>query len=357
MSLDAMTTRRRVHAADTAAGVRYGLTMNAVCRDLRAVAASLLDPALHGDALQRACADLHAMALASEPALTQTPIALASGVAISPRDAANCILDAPRTACLARAVDAAVAARIPRSTPIEVLYAGCGPFAPLALCTAALRPDAPLRFTLIDAHAPNLARAHRLFERAGLAHMIASMVCEDAARWTRPPGPAPDILIAEVMQRALALEPQVAVLVNLSPQCRPDAAIVPSLIRIDLALRRLDTMFDAGVPDSVLGTALTLSRASLPALRAALLHDSTGLPDTVLELPRDAPSGRVGVLLTHVEAGDGYVLAPGASGLTQPLPLLAQGIASPGDRFRLRYRLEPVPGFDVTRMAAVGTGE
>jgi hypothetical protein len=331
--------------------------MNASCRALRAVAASLLDPSLRGNFLQRACANLHAMAVASEPALPEAPISLASGVAIGPRDAANCILDAPRTACLARAVDAAVAARLPRLTPIEVIYAGCGPFAPLALCTAALRPDAPLRFTLIDAHVSNLARAHRLLERAGLAHMIASMVCEDAARWTRPPGPAPDVLVAEVMQRALAHEPQVAVLTNLSSQCRPDAAIVPSAIRIDLALRRPADLFDAGVPDRVLGTALTLSRASLPVLRAAILRDSTGLPGTALNVPRDAPEGCVGVLLTHVEAGDGHVLTPGSSGLTQPLPLLAQGIAGPGDRYRLRYRLQPVPGFDVERMAAASEGE
>ena len=336
--------------------MRYGLAMNSP-HDLRAVAAALLHAALRGEALQQACADLLALAVASEPELGEAPIALASGVAISPRDAANCILDGPRTACLARAVDAAVAARIPSSQPIEVLYAGCGPFAPLALCTAALRPDAPLRFTLIDAHAPNLARARRLFERAGLAHMIASTVCADAACWTRPPGPPPDILIAEVMQRALALEPQVAVMANLLSQCRPDAAMVPAVIRVDLALRRVDEMFDPGVPDRVLGTALTLSRASLPALRAAILRDATVLPEIVLDVPRDAPTDCVGVLLTHVEAGEGHVLAAGSSGLTQPLPLLAQGLVRPGDRFRLRYRLEPVPGFDLERMTTVREGE
>jgi hypothetical protein len=153
------------------------------------------------------------------------------------------------------------------------------------------------------------------------------------------------------MQRALALEPQVAVLANLSPQIHPGAVFVPYVIRIDLALRRPDDMLDARVPDRVLGTALTLSRASLPALRAALLHDSTGLPETVPDVPRDAPSGCVGVPRTHVEAGERSMLAPGSSGLTQPLPLLAQSLARPGDRFRLRYRLEPLPSFGVERVA------
>lgn len=319
------------------------------------LAARILDPTIAGASLQRACDELHDWALGPLPALSGASIALPSGLAIAPVDAARCLLDAARTACLARALDASIARRLGRNPRgrVDILYAGCGPLAPIALIAAAHHSDAPLRISLVDAHPESLRNACALFERAGLAGLLGDVACDDAACWRLPATAArPAILVAEIMQRALAREPQLAVVANLLPQCQDGADLIPARIGIELVLAPLETLFDGASRPTQhpLGTVLELSTATLPALCGALRGDASGLPEVSLRIPSDAPHGCHAVLLTCIDGGHGHALAEGASGLTQPLPLLQLGQVAPGDTLKLRYRLAPEPGFEFARL-------
>ena len=93
---------------------------------------------------------------------------VAGGKAIAPRDAARCVLDFARTVTFMRGVHAAVAEarrRFP-GTPVEILYAGCGPLAPLALPVVTAL-DARASSSRSSMPTSDRAAARLLFERIG----------------------------------------------------------------------------------------------------------------------------------------------------------------------------------------------
>ena len=84
----------------------------------------------------------------------RSDILVPAGSACSPLDAARCLLDVRRTAIYLRGVHGAIKEaqlRFPKEV-IHVLYAGCGPFAPLCLPLFPLLAGQAVHFTLLDVH-------------------------------------------------------------------------------------------------------------------------------------------------------------------------------------------------------------
>ena len=163
---------------------------------------------------------------------------LPTGKAINPNAAATCLLDYARTRAFARGVHDAIEAakiRFPGEC-IEILYAGTGPYAPLALMqTPFFGPD-EVRFTLIDMHESALSCQAQIISVLGLEEYIEEAVQADAAQWIPPDEKQYHVAIAEVMQRALIVEPQVAVTLALSKHMRPGGLLVPERIELTLCL-------------------------------------------------------------------------------------------------------------------------
>jgi hypothetical protein len=182
-------------------------------------------------------ADLLALepeASAAGPLESATHTRLDSGLAISPLDAARCLWEHERTAMFLRGLDAAITeamARFPGER-IEVLEAGCGPFAPLALALAARRPASEVSFTLLDIHQTNLDSALRLAAQLGLSGSITALPAVDATAVRLET--APHIIVCELLQRGLSREPQVAATINLAPQLRPGGLFLPERVDVHL---------------------------------------------------------------------------------------------------------------------------
>src|SRR5262245_4487809 len=117
-------------------------------------AAILMDADAPLGASRAAAEELYSACSEEVPLLGTTPPALDSGKALSPADAARCVLDFRRTACYLQATAAALDAALQRwpQRPLRVLYAGCGPFAPLALPLARRHSAARVEFVLVDVH-------------------------------------------------------------------------------------------------------------------------------------------------------------------------------------------------------------
>jgi hypothetical protein len=227
-----------------------------------------------------------------------------------------------------------------------VLYAGCGPLAPLCLPLAARIGPEAARFTLLDVHERSVEMARRAVAALGLEPCVRACIHADATTWTNP-GPAPlHIVVAEALERALEREPQVRIMANLAPQLARGGLVVPERIAIEACLA------DAGrevvsVADSegsrqrvVLGTVFELTAASARAL------GSEGIPDAVFPLPPVVPGMPADLMLrTVVTVFGDVVLHEYESGITYPAFVLGPERGRMRGTVRVRYSDGASPRF------------
>ncbi len=260
---------------------------------------------------------------------------LPGGVAIAPLSAARCILDFARTRCFLRAVAAAIGLAQARfGLPVEVLYAGSGPFAPLLFPLTTLLPAGCARFTLLDAHAEAVACVGRLARAFEAERWLASVGVADACVWRAPR--APHVIVAEVMQAGLEREPQVALTQALGAQLAPGGLFVPEQVTLTLCLADLSREF---------GLAATPARAPLGELLRLRADETWPTPEPSARFVApdfDGPARRA-LLLTHVRALGELELRECDSGITYPKALAALGLVDPGVTLEFRYRIGPDP--------------
>ena len=309
---------------------------------LAALSGPLLDP-LAPPGAQRGAAEA-LFALCCELAglrpdatdLDDEPTPLPQGRALGPLSAARCLLDFARTGAFLRGLRAAVdQARSSGGGPVEVLYAGCGPFAPLFLPLTTVLPPGSTRFTLLDLHPRSVAVAARLVEACGAGPWLAGLHAADAFAF-EPEQPV-HVAVVETMQRALEHEPQAALMARLAALLEPGGLLLPENVELDVALA--DLARELG-PEArrrePLGTLLRLARASLAGGAAPA---ETSLACVV---PDAAEPGHA-LVLTRVRVFGGESLGDYDSGITYPLVLHGLGLLDPGCRFEVRWRGGPDP--------------
>jgi len=276
---------------------------------------------------------------------------LPDGWAVSPTQAAMCARDYRRTYTFARGLALAIedARRVVAGRPVRVLYAGCGPWALIALPSMAALPAQVARFTLLDVHERSIDSVRTLIGNIGLASSVDAFVQADAATWTIPAHLTPDVIVTETMNVCLAREPQVAITRHLLRQA-PHAILVPRSVRIDAVLVdptcerppvTADSQGPPPVPDRLeLGTVFELSRQS-----AALWPDTEHavLPAGRIQMPTSIEDRYVPKLFTRIETYGHERLDAYESWLTDPRPF-PKGVATdPGSVIAFRYVPGPSP--------------
>lgn len=295
---------------------------------------------------------------------------LDQGLAISPKVAADCIHDAVRTAQYLRATHAAVLAaqqRFPNQT-LEILYAGCGPFAPLAIPLATQFKPEEIRFTLLDVHQRSLDSAQRAFESLGLSAFVRDYQQCDAATYKHPAANALHIVVTETMQSALLNEPQVSIALNLAPQLCEGGILIPESVAIDACLWDLTykPLPVAPVSDGegrahsepvglqpeinriqlgrVAELTLETCRDLAKKLEAGLSEDQR-LPVGSVETPPDATENFYLTLLTTIRVFGSFVLSEYESLLTFPIVMHDLGKIRGGMKIEFYYQMGRKPGF------------
>lgn len=174
--------------------------------------------------------------------ITDQDIYLPSGKAVSTIKAAHCLKELERTRRFIRGINQAIEHLLNtiQGRTINILYAGCGPYATLLTPLTSRFTPAQINFILLDINPDSLDAAKALYDKLGLSHYVIEYVCTDATTYKFPDSVQIDMVISETMLNALRKEPQVAIMNNLIPQMRDHAIFIPETIVVEAVLTRWD---------------------------------------------------------------------------------------------------------------------
>ncbi len=277
---------------------------------------------------------------------------LDSGLAISPTLAAMCIREPFRTLAFLRGLAEAIGDSLRPDRPVCVLYAGCGPFALLAVPLMTVFSREQAMFTLLDVHQECIDTASVLVESLGLCSHLDGMICGDAAHYMIPADGRPDIIVSETMAVCLQNEPQVAIARNLVGQA-PEALMIPQSVSVTVCL--LDRSKEhVLMPADYVGEIPMPERdrvqlGGIFELDAASIRNWCGvagerLPAGRVRLPK-SPDDRYRIcLMTGIEIYGKHRLRDYDSSLTIPQPLRGRSESLGGKSLQFYYKLGASPG-------------
>jgi len=164
------------------------------------------------------------------------------GIALSSSGAADCVDDYLRTVYFIKGIYKALIKLLndPPEKKINILYAGCGPYATLILPLLPLFHKERISIVLIDINTSSLESVQNLVSLIGFEDYDLKLLETNAITYIIPEDFIVNLAISETMHYALTREPQVAISKNIVRQLASDAIFIPQEIRIDLAY----TFFD-----------------------------------------------------------------------------------------------------------------
>lgn len=260
----------------------------------------------------------------------KTETILPNGKAISPDDAARCVIDFARTTQFLRGIYQAIL-HLQKNFPdeeIEILYAGCGPFATLAIPLCTKFSSETLKFTLIDIHQISLDSAQKLFQKFSLENFVKEFIKTDAC--TFQTNKKFHLIISETMQKSLEKEPQVAITLNLAPQLHEKGIFIPQKISVDVCVTDLNKEFTSERKHDKLATILELTKDTKKFQKVIVK-----IPDNNLDV----------ILATSIKIFESFSLDVYDSGLTYPTILFDLKSRFGETQVEFEYKLGEHPQF------------
>lgn len=264
----------------------------------------------------------------------------AQGKAVSPTTAAQCAEDVARTRIFMQGVYAAIQQKLQQNNnqPIDVLYAGTGPFGLLLIPLLPLLDAAQIRVTLLDIHADSLEKLQRVISALEIGNFIVKLEQADACVWRSTQ--TFDLIISETMRQGLIQEPQVSIFSHLQQFLKPDGWLIPEIIRLDLWLSAGGFVEgrEQKNPDLFLGDIFQLDKVTAPLIGGgdnSCTHGSLWVPDYA-DVLQDLK------LTTFIQVFGDYQLHDYQSQLTLPL-YERNARVLPNSLLRFRYELGSYP--------------
>lgn len=276
---------------------------------------------------------------------------LSSGVAISPGMAAFCSIDIKRTQVFLRGVLAGLQHQLSvvEERPLQVVYAGTGPYALLLLPLLSFFEPHQLKITLLDIHQSSLDSVKKLVTTLGYEHFVQDIVQADAATWQWDKELPLHACISETMQVTLKREPQVAITLNMVPQLAASGIMIPELIEVEAVLVNMP-MFrmqsacskDGDEENAVahpLGLVAQLNKQMALEAKGNVLHVLHGLRTTLVSEWQTTEYTLQ--LHTRIRVWGPHQLKDNDSGLTLPYELASGQELNGGKNLHLYYANYP----------------
>ncbi len=274
-----------------------------------------------------------------------------NGLALSPVMAAMCVQDFARTVVFIRGLHAAIQDSLNQSLgrPTRVLYAGCGPYAVLAVPSMTVFSPQEVKFTILDIHPPSVDSARSVVNTLGLAEYVTSYEVVDAMHYQVQRDETPDVTVMEIMNACLEKEPQVAITRHLLDQA-PQTILVPESVRVDAYLVDPSKEFTFVEPQQTatnsdrdrifLGMVFELSRETVKLWKS---ENNALLPAASIQIPDRLENRYSPMLFTKIQVYKDHRLKEYDSGLTIPRVFPYNGPIRGGDTLKFYYRLGSHP--------------
>ena len=280
----------------------------------------------------------------------------AHGLAVSPTLAAACVDDYMRTIFYLRGLFAAIHDQSSKisNRPVRILYAGCGPFATLAVPLMSVLEAREAQFTFLDIHRESIESARTLVDALEFNNFVHEYLTGDAMFYEVSCSEPPDIIVMETMQAALGKEMQVPMTRWLMGQA-PDAILVPQEIQIELTLLDPGREFDIeqqGITRKRTKPLEVFSINKEKVIEWQKLHHT--LPGSKITIPAAAPQMQ-GMLFTNIQVYGEHKLKDYHCGLTSPI-LWPEPIVE-GQEWQFNYRLEKSPYLAWEKLPPSSSGE
>lgn len=295
---------------------------------------------------------------------------LDSGMAINPQAAAYCIKDYQRSVVFIRGVYAAIKTAQNQflGTKVDILYAGCGPFATLLLPLLTKFKAGELNVHLLDIHQRSLDSVKQLITHFGFEEYEINTIEGDACNYQHPN--ALHLIIAETMQKSLEQEPQFAVTVNLAPQLDSQGIFIPEKIEVELCLaywenekalfKRFNDIDSEALIKSGKRHSLGMVFTLLPGQAATQMRDAHYNKDTkmfelspmTVQIPLvNTPENYDALMFTRIQVFEQYYLKDYEADLTLPHKCYELSPLKSGATYKVCYQLGNYPRFDLSKMS------
>jgi len=279
-----------------------------------------------------------------------------NGMALGTSNAAMCLKDCMRTKMFVKGIIEAIDTLASKSMgAIHILYAGTGPYATLLLPVLAKYSSERVKCSLLEVNASTFESMKAVIKECGFEDFVVEYIHADATQFEIDNPKSIDILVSETMQRALDSEQQVPIVMNLLPQLRSDAILIPEKIDVSAVQMRIDWMHATKTGDAFckqLGSVIELSRNEIERMTAGLKNgEQIQFSSKVFTVSSASLKTHNELsLLTEIQIFDTTWLRTFDSGLTVP-----KGVYSFSDdtekefKFKMQYVVDGDPGVRIER--------